>query len=84
MSKAPVTVKPDDGINDAIWKMERGHFRHLPVVDEAGKLIGMLTDRDVRFDSSFARFCRQGRGQCPALVDFRAASRGVRAREGDA
>jgi acetoin utilization protein AcuB len=28
--------------------MERGHFRHLPVVDEAGKLIGMLSDRDVR------------------------------------
>ena len=48
MSKAPVTVNPDDGINDAIWKMERGHFRHLPVVDEAGKLIGMLSDRDVR------------------------------------
>ena len=48
MSKSPVTVKPDDGINDAIWKMERGRFRHLPVVDEAGKLIGMLTDRDVR------------------------------------
>jgi len=48
MSKNPVSVKPDDGINDAIWKMERGHFRHLPVVDEAGKLIGMLSDRDVR------------------------------------
>lgn len=48
MSKAPVTVNPDDEINDAIWKMERGHFRHLPVVDEAGKLIGMLSDRDVR------------------------------------
>jgi CBS domain-containing protein len=48
MSKNPVTVKPNDGINEAIWKMERGHFRHLPVVDEAGKLIGMLSDRDVR------------------------------------
>ena len=48
MSKTPVTVKPDDGINDAIWKMERGRFRHLPVVDEAGKLVGMLSDRDVR------------------------------------
>jgi CBS domain-containing protein/predicted CoA-binding protein len=48
MSRNPVTVKPDDGINDAIWKMERGHFRHLPVIDEAGKLIGMLSDRDVR------------------------------------
>lgn len=48
MSKNPATVKPDDALKDAIWKMERGHFRHLPVIDEKGKLIGMLTDRDVR------------------------------------
>jgi acetoin utilization protein AcuB len=48
MSKNPVTVKPDDALKDAIWKMEHGHFRHLPVVDEKEKLIGMLTDRDVR------------------------------------
>ena len=48
MSKNPVTVKPEDGLNDAIWKMERGHFRHLPVVDEKDKLVGMLTDRDIR------------------------------------
>ena len=48
MSRSPATVKPDDGLKDAIWKMEHGHFRHLPVVDEQGKLIGMLTDRDVR------------------------------------
>jgi CBS domain-containing protein len=48
MSKNPATVKPDDGLNEAIWKMERGRFRHLPVVDDSGKLIGMLSDRDVR------------------------------------
>jgi len=48
MSRNPVTVKPDDGLKDAIWKMEHGHFRHLPVVDDKGKLIGILTDRDVR------------------------------------
>ena len=48
MSRSPATVKPGDGLNDAIWKMEHGHFRHLPVIDEHEKLIGMLTDRDVR------------------------------------
>ena len=48
MSKNPVTVMPDGGLKDAIWKMDHGHFRHLPVVDEQNKLIGMLTDRDVR------------------------------------
>ena len=48
MSKTPTTVKPNDPLKDAIWKMEHGHFRHLPVIDDEGKLIGMLTDRDVR------------------------------------
>ncbi len=48
MTREPATVKPDEGLQDAIWKMERGHFRHLPVVDDKGKLIGMLSDRDIR------------------------------------
>lgn len=48
MSKNPAKVKPDDGLKDAIWKMDHGHFRHLPVVDEHEKLIGMLSDRDIR------------------------------------
>ena len=48
MPRNPATVRPDDGLKDAIWKMERGHFRHLPVVNEKEKLIGMLTDRDIR------------------------------------
>ncbi|HLN88195.1 MAG TPA: CBS domain-containing protein [Candidatus Limnocylindrales bacterium] len=48
MSKNPAKVKPDDGLKDAIWKMDHGHFRHLPVVDEHEKLIGMITDRDIR------------------------------------
>jgi acetoin utilization protein AcuB len=48
MTRNPATVMPEEGLKDAIWKMEHGHFRHLPVVDEQGKLIGMLTDRDIR------------------------------------
>ena len=48
MTKNPATVKAEDGLKDAMWKMEHGHFRHLPVVDEQGKLIGMLSDRDIR------------------------------------
>lgn len=48
MSKHPATVKPHDSLKDAIWKMEHGRFRHLPVVEDNGKLIGILTDRDIR------------------------------------
>lgn len=48
MTRNPATVKPADGLKEAIQKMERGHFRHLPVVDDDGKLVGMLSDRDIR------------------------------------
>ena len=48
MTKNPTTVTPEVALKDAISKMERGHFRHLPVVDNDGKLIGMLSDRDIR------------------------------------
>jgi CBS domain-containing protein/predicted CoA-binding protein len=48
MSKNPATITPEEALKDAIWKMEHGNFRHLPVIDENGKLIGILTDRDVR------------------------------------
>lgn len=48
MAKNPATVKADDALKDAIWMMEHGRFRHLPVVDDSGKLVGMLTDRDIR------------------------------------
>ena len=48
MTRNPATVRPEEGLKDAIWKMEHGHFRHLPVVDDQGKLIGMLSDRDIR------------------------------------
>ena len=48
MTRNPTSVTPAEALKDALWKMERGHFRHLPVVDDDGKLIGMLSDRDIR------------------------------------
>ena len=48
MTRNPTAVTPEEALKDALWKMERGHFRHLPVIDNDGKLIGMLSDRDIR------------------------------------
>jgi predicted CoA-binding protein/predicted transcriptional regulator len=48
MTRNPTVVTPDEALKDALWKMEHGHFRHLPVVDHEGKLIGILSDRDIR------------------------------------
>ena len=49
MARHPTTIKPTDKIEAALQKMTEGHFRHLPVVNEEGRLLGMLSDRDIRF-----------------------------------
>ena len=48
MTMHPVTVKPSDAIKEALDKIEKGKFRHLPVVDGDGKLVGIISDRDIR------------------------------------
>ena len=47
MTPDPVTVRADDGLADAIRHMEAGHFRHLPVLDESGACIGLMSIRDI-------------------------------------
>jgi CBS domain-containing protein len=45
-SSAIVTTSPATTIFDAVKQMEDAHIGSLPVVDETGKIIGMLTERD--------------------------------------
>lgn len=48
MKKPPVTVRPETTIAEVRALLSTKHFRHLPVVDENGRLLGMVTDRDIR------------------------------------
>ena len=48
MSKNVVTIHKDAGIREAMDKMARHRFRHLPVVEPDNRLIGIVTDRDIR------------------------------------
>ena len=48
MTFRPTTVTPDATLKEAVALMIKGGFRRLPVVDEMGLLIGMVTDRDIR------------------------------------
>ena len=43
MTADPVVVSDRDSIGAAIRRMEEGGYRHLPVVDEAGRAVGMLS-----------------------------------------
>ena len=48
MTAYPCNVAPNDRLGDAIAIMLEHHVRHLPVVDEASTLVGILSDSDVR------------------------------------
>ena len=47
MTPNPVTVTPRNAIRTAINLMREGGYRRLPVVDR-GRLVGIITDRDLR------------------------------------
>lgn len=46
----PVTLTPDKTIGQALKVMEEFKISGFPVVDENNKLIGILTNRDLRFE----------------------------------
>jgi CBS domain-containing protein len=48
MTRRPITIDPEAPLATAVAVMTERRVRHLPVVDDAGHLMGMLTDRDLR------------------------------------
>jgi CBS domain-containing protein len=48
MTPDPVTVRADDSLLDAAGRMQGLNVRHLPVVDGERRVIGILSDRDLR------------------------------------
>ncbi len=47
----PITLRPQDRIARALEVMKEHHISGLPITDEANKLVGILTNRDIRFES---------------------------------
>ncbi len=47
----PVTLRPDQTLADAKALQERYNITGFPVVDEAGRVLGIVTNRDMRFAS---------------------------------
>ena len=48
MERNPVTISPDASFYDARKLIREEGIRHLPVVDKNAKLVGIVTDRDIR------------------------------------
>jgi len=47
MTRKVVTVTEKDALDTAEYGMHRMHFRHLPVVDAGGRLVGLLSHGDL-------------------------------------
>jgi IMP dehydrogenase len=45
----PVTLTPDRLVSDAVAVMDHYHISGVPITEEDGKLVGILTNRDLRF-----------------------------------
>jgi IMP dehydrogenase len=48
----PVTLGPHDRVTDALELMETYHISGIPITDEDGRLVGILTNRDLRFETN--------------------------------
>src|SRR2546426_1654587 len=46
----PVTLPPGALVSDALELMSRYHISGVPITDETGVLVGILTNRDLRFE----------------------------------
>jgi IMP dehydrogenase len=51
----PVTLSPEEPLTEALAVMERYHISGVPVTDARGTLVGILTNRDIRFESNMEK-----------------------------
>jgi len=50
----PITLRPDQTVREAEDLMARYHVSGVPITDSEGKLVGILTNRDLRFQEDFS------------------------------
>jgi IMP dehydrogenase len=48
----PVTMRPDQKISEVLAVMERYRISGVPIVEDGRKLVGIVTNRDLRFETN--------------------------------
>ena len=51
MSRNPYTISADAPMEEALKQMRANSFRHLPVVNKSGKLVGIVSETDLLYAS---------------------------------
>jgi IMP dehydrogenase len=59
MIRNPITLAPDATLREAVGLMAKFHISGVPVVDGRGKLVGIITNRDLQFERSLDRPLRE-------------------------
>ncbi len=54
----PVTLQPDNTVQDALNMMAEYSIGGIPVVDTTHKLVGIVTNRDLRFERNFSKLVK--------------------------
>ncbi|HEU0298531.1 MAG TPA: IMP dehydrogenase [Longimicrobium sp.] len=51
----PVTIRPDQTLGEVLREMERSAVSGIPVVEDGGRLVGIITNRDMQFETDRSR-----------------------------
>ena len=62
MSKPLITVSPDTSVENAVSLMEQKDIRRLPVIDDKGQMVGIITAKDI-FKAVMKTFKQTGKDQ---------------------
>ncbi len=54
----PITLRPNDSVREANALMQRFRISGVPIVDEEGRLVGIITNRDLQFERNLDRKLR--------------------------
>lgn len=55
----PIKLGPEKTLQDALDLMERFHISGVPIVSEDGILVGILTNRDIRFETDYTKLIKE-------------------------
>lgn len=66
VTRQVITVGPEESLIKAKVLMNNNHIRHLPVVDADGRVIGIISDRDIRsaLPTSLSEWSTEGEEHC--------------------
>ena len=55
----PITLRPDASVDEARELMRKHSIGGIPITDKTGKLLGILTNRDLRFEANPGRLVKE-------------------------